>query len=124
MAAARASDRPLALALVVLRDTEAIEARGRKAVAAAERALFERLRRAEGSARVERFGELMAGVFCHAGPAFVEGWVERVAAAGPPVHVGVALLRARHLDAESLRADAAAALRAAYERGEDCVILE
>jgi len=124
MAAARAAERPLALALVVLRDTEAIENSGRAAVAEAERALFERLRRIEGSKRVERFGELMAGVFCHAGPTFVESWAERVAAAGPPVHVGVALLRARHLDAEALRADAAAALRAAYEQGRDCVIME
>jgi hypothetical protein len=124
MAAARATERPLALALVVLRDTEGLENRGRAAVAAAERALFERLRRVEGSKRVERFGELLAGVFCHAGPTFAESWAERVAAAGPPVHIGVALLRARHLDAEALRGDAAAALRAAYEQGRDCVIME
>src|SRR5690606_41505940 len=124
MASARASERPLALALVVLRDAEVISGEGRAAVAEAEQALFERLRRVEGSGRVERFGELMAGVFCHAGPTFAEAWAERVAASGPPVHVGVALLRARHLDAEALRADAAAALRAAYEQGRDCVIME
>ncbi|MDX1419808.1 MAG: hypothetical protein R3181_07575 [Rubricoccaceae bacterium] len=124
MAAARAAERPLALALVVPHDAEAVAKEGRAAVRAAEHALFERLRGVEGSARVEHFGELMAGVFCHSGPTFVEAWAERVAASGSPVHVGVALLRARHLDAEALRADAAAALRAAYDRGEDCVILE
>lgn len=124
IAAARTAERPLALALVALRDTEALEDAGGETVAEAEQALFERLRQVEGTARVERFGELLAGVFCYAGPALVEAWAEYVAASGPPVHVGAALLRARHLDAEALRADATAALRAAYERGEDCVILE
>lgn len=124
MAAARAAERPLALALVVPRNAETVAKQGRKAVRDAEHALFERLREVDGSARVEHFGELMAGVFCHTGPTFVEAWAERVAADGMPVHIGVALLRARHLDAEALRTDAANALRAAYDRGEDCVILE
>ncbi len=124
MAAARAHERPLALALVVPRDFDAIAAAGAEAVAEAEAQLFERLRAVEGSARVERFGEGMAGVFCHAGPAFVEAWAERVGAAGPPVSIGVALLRARHADPEALRTEAAAALHEAYQRGETCVILE
>ena len=124
MAAARAAERPLAFALVVPRDVEAIEEAGREAVSEAEDALFERLRAVEWSDRVERFGELLAGVFCPTGPTLAETWAERVAATGPPVHIGVALLRARHADAEALRADAAEALRTAYERGEGCVIVE
>jgi hypothetical protein len=124
MEAARTEERPLAFALVVPQNVEALAAGSAEAVAEAETQLFGRLYRVDGTARVERFGELLAGVFCYAGPAFVEAWAGRVAASGDPIHVGVAMLRARHADAEALRADAAAALREAYERGEVCVILE
>ena len=74
--------------------------------------------------RVEPFGELVVGVFSKAGPAFVEAWVERVEHSGPGVQIGVALLRARHRTPEAFRADAETALREAYERKEDCVIVE
>ena len=124
MASARAHERPLALALVVPQNSEDIAAEGPEAVAEAEAQLAARLRAVEGSARVERFGENMMGVFCHAGPAFVEAWAERVGVTGPPVFIGVALLRARHADADALRDAAAAALYEAYESGKTCVILE
>ncbi|NNF59226.1 MAG: hypothetical protein HKN04_13405, partial [Rhodothermaceae bacterium] len=124
MAEARKEERPLAFALVVPEGVETLASGTAEAVAEAETQLFGRLHRVEGTARVERFGELLAGVFCYAGPAFVEAWATRVGNSGESVHIGVALLRARHTDPEMLRADAAAALREAYERGEPCVIVE
>ena len=124
MAAARLVQEPLALALVVPRDAVEIAARGSRAIAEAEQRLLDRLRRVAGSNRVEPFGELVVGVFSKAGPAFVEAWVERVEHSGPGVQIGVALLRARHRTPEAFRADAETALREAYERKEDCVIVE
>ena len=124
MAAARQVQEPLAFALVVPRDAVEVAARGSRAIAEAEKRLLERLRGVAGSSRVEPFGELVVGVFSKAGPAFVEAWVERVEISGPPVQIGVALLRARHRTPEVFRADAETALREAYERKEDCVIVE
>ncbi|MCH7640153.1 MAG: hypothetical protein IH855_11945, partial [Bacteroidetes bacterium] len=124
MAAARQVQEPLALALVVPRDAVEVAARGSRAIAEAEEKLLARLRGVAGSSRVEPFGELVVGVFSKAGPAFVEAWVERVEHSGPAVQIGVALLRARHRTPEAFRADAETALREAYERKEDCVIVE
>ena len=124
MAAARQVQEPLALALVVPRDAVEVAARGSHAIAEAEEKLLARLRGVAGSSRVEPFGELVVGVFSKAGPAFVEAWVERVEHSGPAVQIGVALLRARHRTPEAFRADAETALREAYERKEDCVIVE
>lgn len=124
MAAARQVQEPLALALVVPRDAVEVAAKGSRAIAEAEQRLLKRLQGVAGSSRVEPFGELVVGVFCKAGPAFVEAWVERVEHSGPDVQIGVALLRARHRTPEAFRADAETALREAYERKEDCVIVE
>ncbi len=124
MDAARATDEPLALALVVPHNAVELATQGESVVAAAEKELIARLRGVAGSSRVELFGELVVGVFCHAGPAFVEAWVERVEESGPDVQIGIALLRARHQTPEAFRADAKAALREAYERKEDCVIVD
>ena len=124
MAAARLVQEPLALALVVPRDAVKVAAQGSRAIAEAEKKLLDRLREVAGSNRVEPFGELVVGVFCKAGPAFVEAWVERVEHSGPAVQIGVALLRARHRTPKAFRADAETALREAYERKEDCVIVE
>lgn len=124
MAAARATEEPLALALVVPYDAVELGAREGHVVANAEEQLLERLRGVAGSSRVELFGELVVGVFCNAGPAFVEAWVERVEESGPAVQIGIALLRARHRTPEAFRADAETALREAYERKEDCVIVQ
>lgn len=124
MAAARAREEPLALALVVPHNAVDLSTQGARVVKEAEQELLERLRGVAGSTRVELFGELVVGVFCKAGPAFVEAWVERVEESGPDVQIGVALLRARHHSPESFRADAETALREAYEQKQDCVILE
>jgi hypothetical protein len=124
IAAARQVQEPLALALVVPRNAVEVAAQGSRAIAEAEQRLLKRLRGVAGSARVEPFGELVVGVFCKAGPAFVEAWVERVEHSGPGVQIGVALLRARHRTPDAFRADAETALREAYERKEDCVIVE
>lgn len=125
MAAARQVQEPLALALVVPRNAEEISVQGSRAIATAEEELMERLQNVAGSARVERFGELVMGVFSKAGPAFVEAWVDRVETSeGPDLQIGVALLRARHRTPEAFRADAETALHAAYTRQEDCVIVD
>lgn len=124
MASARLHEQPLALALVVPRDTDWISKQGATMVQQKREELLALLSDIEGSSRVEQFGELMAGVFCHSGPAFVERWAERVEERNPNLLIGVALLRARHTDPESFREDATTALHAAYEREEDCVIID
>jgi hypothetical protein len=123
MAAAREAGRPLAFALVVPREAEPPDEAAADH-AAVEDALRARLEAAEGTARVERFGDGLMGAFCYLDAAEAEDWAGRVADAGEPVHIGVAVLGAQHEDPDALRADAAAALHEAYERDETCVILE
>ncbi|HLA64702.1 MAG TPA: hypothetical protein VK610_09765 [Rhodothermales bacterium] len=120
---ARADGRPLALALVIPRGADALDDEG-EGLAADEGALLDRLRAVEGSDRVERFGDLMFGVFGAFTAAEAEDWADRLEADGPPLHIGIALLDERHQDPDDLRADAAAALQEAYEKGTACVILE
>ncbi|MDX1438747.1 MAG: hypothetical protein R3284_02485 [Rubricoccaceae bacterium] len=124
MELARRHERPMALALVVPRDADQLLKQGGAIVARRRKEMMDLLSTVEGSSRVEQFGDLMAGVFCRVGPAFVESWAERVEESDPNLIMGVALLRARHDDPESLRADASTALREAYEREEDCVIID
>jgi len=124
MAAARAEAYPLAFALVVADNSEAVATAGPEAVAEAEAALFARLEAVPGTGRVERFGELLAGVFCYTDAVGAEGWATRVQSAGAPVFIGAAVLAERHHGPEDLRNDAATALQEAYERQEACVILE
>ncbi len=126
MERARAVDRPLALALVYQSDAERVSAQGAGAVADAERRLRRELEDVSPDGRVERFGELMIGVFLRDAPDGVEAWAARVRARadaeGLPLVTGIARLTARHRDADALRADAANALQEALAAQEHYVI--
>lgn len=121
----------LALVLVHLNRSESIARAGEAAVASAEDALRDRLRRAAPEQRVERFGELTYGVFFRGGLSQVEPWAINVqnqmhAATGElegGASIGVALRGPRHDTPESLRADATQALHEAYKTG-TCTIIE
>lgn len=126
---ARADGRPLALALVLLNRADEIS--DRETMEEVEATLIGHLAATSDVIRVERFGDLMAGVFHRSDVAEVEAWAARVQAdlaglAGPlegGVSVGVAMMTDRHSRPEMLRADAAAALEEAFESGA-CTILE
>lgn len=129
MEAARAADRPLALALVYLNEAEAAADRGDGFVAAKERILAGRLEQAAAPNRVERFGELTYGVF-YPGADALDAWALNLQQAlaqeddlAGGVSIGVALLHDHHTDPSDFRADATEALREAYESG-TCVIVE
>lgn len=121
----------LALVLVHLNRSESIARAGEDAVASAEEALRDRLRRAAPKQRVERFGELTYGVFFRGGLSRVEPWAINVqnqmhAATGElegGASIGVAIRGRRHDTPESLRADATQALHEAYKTG-TCTIIE
>lgn len=126
---ARVDGRPLALALVLLNRADEIS--DRETMEEVEEALIGHLASTSDEIRVERFGDLMAGVFHRSDVEEVEAWAARVQAdlaglAGPlegGVSVGVAMMTDRHSRPEMLRADAAAALEEAFESGA-CTILE
>jgi len=123
---AEATNRPLGLALVHLRDAEVVADDGLGAIRRAERALRTRLEKASPDARIERFGECMFGVFHRAPISELEHWAadlqqfmsaeDGVLSGG--VNIGVAMLGDRHGgDPDTFRADATTALREAYETG-------
>ncbi|MBT8401402.1 MAG: hypothetical protein KJO98_13060 [Rhodothermia bacterium] len=126
---ARVDGRPLALALVLLNRADKISER--ETMEEAEAALIGHLAGTSDEIRVERFGDLMVGVFHRSDVTEVEAWAARVQAdladlTGPlegGVSVGVAMMTDRHSRPEMLRADAAAALEEAFESGA-CTILE
>ncbi len=126
MERARAADRPLALALVYQSDAEHIDQLGDEAVAEAERVLKRHLEDVSRDGRVERFGELMVGVFLSEEEAGIEAWAARVQARadaeGLPFVTGIARLMPQHRDADALRADAANALQEALAAQEHYVI--
>ena len=121
----------LALVLVHLNRSESIARAGEEAVASAEEALRDRLRRAAPEQRVERFGELTYGVFFRGGLSHVEPWAINMqdqmdAATGElegGASIGVAMRGPRHDTPEALRADATQALHEAYKTG-TCTIIE
>jgi len=115
---ARREKRPLAFALVAPRGVDDDE---RADHARVEEELRAALEAADGTERVERFGDSLMGAFGYMDAPAAEEWARRVAA-GAPVHIGVAMTADRH-GPDELRAEAAAALHDAYERGEACVIL-
>ncbi len=129
IAAARAAGRPLALALVMCSDADDVR-RSAAERTKVEGALTQRLAESVDGLRVERFGELMAGVFFSAEAGEVEAWALRIQEELPQssdllgggITVGVAMLMDRHDEADELRADAAAALQEAFESGA-CTIL-
>lgn len=129
MAEARAQERPLALALVHPEDAETIGERGPQAIQEAEHRLERILSENTPHGRIERFGELIFGVFYYDEEDAVEDWAEQVQGSLSEAdwggHMGVAILSDRHEGPEDLRGDATEALRVAYEAGEnECVIFE
>ncbi len=129
IADARSDGRPLALALVLLNRADEIS--DQETMEEAEAALLGHLSGTSDGIRVERFGDLMVGVFHRSDVGEVEAWAAHVQAelagvSGPldgGVSVGVAMMADRHTRPEMLRADAAAALEEAFESGA-CTILE
>lgn len=129
MERAREEGRPLALALVHPIDAEAISAHGPGAVREEEARLERLLADSTGRGRIERFGELIYGVFYYDPEDTVEAWAQQVqeafSEADWAANMGVAICSDRHEEPEDLRGDATEALRVAYEAGEnECIIFE
>ncbi|MXW64731.1 MAG: GGDEF domain-containing protein [Bacteroidetes bacterium SB0662_bin_6] len=129
---ARDEDTPLALALVYLnRAEEVADEGGKRVVMQAESLLVQRLRETVQGARVERFGELMFGVFFKEEGVAVEQWAIRfqqdmLSYSGlleDGVSIGIALLHEGNASAEALRREATEALREAFDTGM-CTIVE
>lgn len=127
---ARSESNSLALALVYLNGAEQLEIMGDASIVAAERALNVRLQSVSGSYRIERFGELMFGVFLTANTEEIEDWTANVQEAlfdaegefSSGVSIGVAVMNDRHHSAESLRSDATLALQEALSSGHSTVL--
>lgn len=129
IAGARNEGRPLALALVMCTDADDVR-RSAAERGKVEKELMQKLAESVDGLRVEKFGELMVGVFFSAEAAEVEAWALHIQEELPQsskllrngVSVGVAMLMDRHEEPDELRADAAAALQEAFESGA-CTIL-
>lgn len=130
MEVARATDIPLALALVHLNRADMISERGHDAVEQVESILHETLEEAAPHQRVERFGELTYGVFYQADLSTVEAWTldlhrGMLRATGTlkgGVSIGVGMMRARHETATDLRSEVMQALHEAYKSGTPVII--
>ena len=129
---ARDEGTPLALALVYLNNAEEVaDEGGKRVVMQAESLLVQRLRETVQGARVERFGELMFGVFFREEGVAVEQWAIRfqqdmLSYSGlleNGVSIGIALLHEGNASAEALRREATEALRQAFDTGM-CTIVE
>ena len=129
---ARDQGTPLALALVYLnRAEEVADEGGKRVVMQAESLLVQRLRETVQGARVERFGELMFGVFFKEEGVAVEQWAIRLqqdmlsysGLLEDGVSIGIALLHEGNASAEALRREATEALREAFDTGM-CTIVE
>ncbi len=132
IAQARDQGTPLALALVYLnRAEEVADEGGKRVIMQAESLLVQRLRETVQGARVERFGELMFGVFFREEGVAVEQWAIRfqqdmLSYSGlleDGVSIGIALLHEGNASAEALRGEATEALRQAFDSGM-CTIVE
>jgi hypothetical protein len=130
MEVARATDIPLALALVHLNRAEMIAERGHDVVDEAEELLYQTLNEAAPHQRVERFGELTYGVFYQADVNTVESWTldlhrGMLRVTGPlegGVSIGVAVMATRHQTASDFRSEATEALHEAYKSGTPVII--
>ncbi len=130
----RAQDQgtPLALALVYLNCAEDIaDEGGQRAVMQAESLLVQRLRETVRGARVERFGELLFGVFFKEAGEAVEQWAIRLQQdmlghpglpGGGGVSIGIAVLDDGNASAEALRGEATQALREAFATGMPTIV--
>jgi hypothetical protein len=132
MLRARKRNSPMAFALVMLNRAEEVVAEdGVDAAAELESGIRKRLDESGDGLRIERFGDLMFGVFVALPLTDVELWAMQVyddfekmgREYRGGVSIGVAMLAERHKTHEQLRADAAAALQEAVKSGV-CTILE
>ena len=129
MDAARSEGYPLGLALVLL--NRADDFQDPDLIAEAEAEIVRHIAESIDGLRVEKFGDLMLGVFHRSGVGEVESWAASLQARlanssgllSGGVSVGVAMMTDRHVGPEELRADAATALQEAVESGA-CTILE
>lgn len=128
---AQDQDTPLALALVYLNCAEDIaDEGGQRAVMQAESLLVQRLRETVRGARVERFGELLFGVFFKEEGEAVEQWAIRLqqdmlnhsGLPGGGVSIGIAVLDEGNASAEALRREATQALREAFATGMPTIV--
>jgi len=130
IARARVQGQELALALVMLNNAESVSKLGRGLIRQVEGSMVASLKRSAMSHRVEKFGELLFGVFTDGRRASLEVWHAQVRAAiaednvnlDGGVTIGIAVLNERHTDAIALREDARKALVEAYSRGGRTVI--
>lgn len=130
IARARARGQELALALVLLNNAESVSKLGRGLIQQVEESMLKNLRRSAMSHRVEKFGELLFGVFTDGRRANLEVWHQQVRSAiaednvnlDGGVTIGIAVLNERHTDAIALREDARKALVEAFNRGGRTVV--
>lgn len=119
MSHARSNNIPLILALAYRADAESIENNGGTAIAEAERNFRLFLEDHSVNCRLERFGDLMYGVFINADPDVVEDWALRMQdaadAEGIPLVLGAARMRDQ-VEPDALRADAVNALSTAMNK--------
>ncbi len=132
MATVRARKVPLGLALIYVNKAEEVAAEGAAPVLALEELLHDEIGTLSPGGRVERFGELMYGVFQYETAEALEKWATDIHAyfedeailRDGGVSIGVAMLNDRHEDSDQFRHDATMALREAFESGGGCVIVE
>ncbi len=125
----RENNRSLALALIHPNNADAVLQAGPESVAQTEYLLRQTLEETTPDGRVERFGELIYGVFYYDTDGSIDSWAEQVQTAfienHEAVNIGIALYSNRHETPDDLRSDAAEALRVAYEAGQnECIIFE
>lgn len=126
MEAARATGSPLALVLLSPNASDAVAESGPATADAILDSLRDRLRHLSPEFRVERFGELMLGVFYPGDAEAVAEWAQRVQddvtdQIGPlreGVIIGAAVMQPGDTDPQALRDDATQALTDAYATGE------
>ena len=125
----RENNRSLALALIHPNNADEVLRKGPESVAQTEYRLRQTLEETTPDGRVERFGELIYGVFYYDVDGSIDSWAQRVQSAflenREAVNIGIALYSDRHETPDDLRSDAAEALRVAYEAGQnECIIFE
>lgn len=125
----RENNRSLALALIHPNNADAVLREGPEAVAQTEYLLRQTLEETTPNGRVERFGELIYGVFYYDTDGSIDTWAQQVQTAfiehQEAVNIGIALYSDRHETPDDLRSDAAEALHVAYEAGQnECIIFE
>lgn len=130
MEVARATDIPLALALVHVNRSEMLAEQGQDTVEQAEALLLDALEEMAAGQRVERFGELTYGIFYQGTIDDVEAWTvhthqkmqRRSDLLKGGVSIGVTMMGPRHKHAKALRTEAMKALHESYKSGAPALI--